>query len=46
MSRCTGPVFLATGMGGGERDNFLIISIVNGVVNVALVPLNEAPSSN
>ena len=38
--------FFATGMGGGERDNFLIISIVNGVVNVALVPLNEAPSSN
>ena len=30
-----------------ERSvNFLIISIVNGVVNVALVPLNEAPSSN
>jgi hypothetical protein len=33
--------FFATGMGGGERDNFLMISVINGVVKVALVPLND-----
>ncbi len=36
--------FFATGMGGGERDNFLIISIMNGAVNVALIPLNTSSS--
>ena len=33
--------FFATGMGGGERDNFLITSVIDGQVNVALIPLND-----
>ena len=32
--------FLATGMGGGMRDNFLIVSVINGDVKIFFVPIN------
>ena len=32
--------FLATGMGGGMRDNFLIVSVINGDVEIFFVPIN------
>ena len=33
--------FAATGMGGGERDNFLIVSVTEGRVKIFLVPINS-----
>jgi hypothetical protein len=32
--------FLATGMGGGMRDNFLIVSVIKGKVELFFVPIN------
>ena len=32
--------FVATGMGGGMRDNFLIVSVIKGAVQIFFVPLN------
>ena len=32
--------FVATGMGGGMRDNFLIVSVINGDVKIFFVPIN------
>jgi len=32
--------FVATGMGGGMRDNFLIVSVINGRVEIFFVPIN------
>jgi hypothetical protein len=32
--------FVATGMGGGVRDNFLIVSVIKDAVKISLVPLN------
>ena len=32
--------FLATGMGGGMRDNFLIVSVIKGDVEIFFVPIN------
>ena len=32
--------FVASGMGGGVRDNFLIVSVIKGKVKIFFVPLN------
>ena len=32
--------FVATGMGGGVRDNFLIVSVTKDAVKISFVPLN------
>jgi hypothetical protein len=32
--------FVATGMGGGIRDNFLIVSVINDHVEIFFVPIN------
>ncbi len=32
--------FAATGMGGGVRDNFLIVSVIKDAVKIFVVPLN------
>jgi tetratricopeptide (TPR) repeat protein len=32
--------FIATGMGGGVRDNFLILSVIKDAVKISFVPLN------
>ena len=32
--------FVATGMGGGMRDNFLIVSVIKGDVEIFFVPIN------
>ena len=32
--------FVATGMGGGMRDNFLIVSVIKGHVEIFFVPIN------
>ena len=32
--------FAATGMGGGVRDNFLIVSVIKDAVKISFVPLN------
>ena len=34
----SGVEFFATGMGGGERDNFLFLHVDNSGVNVELIP--------
>ena len=33
--------FIATGMGGGIRDNFLIVSVIKGTVEIFFVPLKR-----
>ena len=32
--------FVATGMGSGGRDNFLILSVIEGAVKIFFVPIN------
>ena len=32
--------FIATGMGGGMRDNFLIVSVIKGHVEIFFIPIN------
>jgi hypothetical protein len=32
--------FVATGMGGGMRDNFLIVSVIKDHVEIFFVPIN------
>ena len=37
----SGITFVATGMGGGVRDNFLIVSVIKGAVQIFFVPLKR-----
>ena len=37
----SGVTFVATGMGGGVRDNFLIVSVIKGAVQIFFVPLKR-----
>jgi len=37
----SGVNFFATGMGGGKRDNFLLLHVESGKVHIELIPLLE-----
>ena len=40
-TKYSGVTFVATGMGGGIRDNFLIVSVIKGAVQIFFVPLKR-----